>query len=159
MKNSLKYLHYHNQLVVIPSGSTVGLKKVEIPLPASHMEVVEYGIIPVTNGGDNNFAIGLKKGQKDIMLPVHNKRHAVTDSVAPKDRLMPINFTVQTGEAFSAMVDLSANLSSNLTFYICLTLLDRASYDAGAAAEHPNAGEDGATAVANIQTTNAPFSY
>ena len=156
---TLKYQYNLNQKVLIATDSAAGTKKIAIPIPADYMEIIEFGIIPVTDGGDANYAVGLKKGQTTIVEQVHNTRHTMAASVAPKDRLMPINFTVQKGEQFNVLVDLNEVLTSDLTFYLCLTLFDRASFEANSAVEHPHTGEDGAEVIVNSTDTPAPFSY
>ncbi|MFT5821226.1 MAG: hypothetical protein ACI8ZM_002475 [Crocinitomix sp.] len=159
MRNSLKFHHLFNLKVVIPSATTLGSKKIPISLPANFMEVIAFGTIPVTDGGDPNYAVGLKVGQKTIFEPVHNKRHAISDSVASKDRLLPINFTVQKNEQFNLMIDLNNTLTSDLTLYLELTLLDRASYTVNTKIEHPHSGPDGAEVINNSQDALTPFDY
>ena len=123
--------YYHTQEVVIPTG-TGGLTRQLIRLPREEFDLITgIGIITTLNPGSENFKIGFGSNSKEFINLVHHKFFAVSDEVAPKDRLMPVLFQYELDNRIDCRIQLISNtIQSEIRFDLIVRVENTKSFKA-----------------------------
>lgn len=123
--------YYHTQEISIPQSSG-GLTRQLIRLPKEEFDLITgIGIITTLNATNEPFKIGFGSNSKEFINLVHHQFFNISDTVAPKDRLMPVLFNYELDNRIDCRIQLIAGAIPNeLRFDLIVRVENSKNYQA-----------------------------